>query len=558
MFKKVVFLLVLVVFFSFCVFPTRADELAEVEKQLAEVRALLDESKKSTEPLEANLNLIEAKINSAEAEIIQKEEDIASGEKDLVQQRELINKRARNYYKQSKSYLGNLLGVVLSKNLPEAMRTFFYQQQAIGRDRDIIIKTAFFIHKLEEDRTKLGLLKKELDQEKDYFATEVAKAKDYQSGLEKQIAELSAKQQQLVAERLASLNIPRSAGTSASGCSDDRGIDPGFSPKFAFFTYGVPNRIGLNQYGARGRAEAGQSAETILAAYYENFELKKDYSTDINITVSDYSWSGNIEDYVKRIYEMPESWHIEALKAQAVAARSYALAYTNNGGGSICASQNCQVFKPEEKGGQWSQAVEETRGWVMVQGDAPVKAWYSSTHGGYVLKSAEIGWSDTSWTKHATDTTSGGAGSFGDLQENAYDRSSPWFYCDWGYRSGHNNTAWLKSEELADIVNVILLARKDANLGDHLYQTDKPHPYGGELWNEDRVKQELKTRGTNPFGSISSIAVSVDFGSGKTTGISLSGDVGSVSFSGEEFKSWFNLRAPANIQIVGPLYNVEQ
>ena len=48
---------------------------------------------------------------------------------------------------------------------------------------------------------------------------------------------------------------------------------------------------------------------------------------------------------MKRIYEMPSSWGdqggMEALKAQAVAARSYALAR----GGSICATEACQVVK---------------------------------------------------------------------------------------------------------------------------------------------------------------------------------------------------------------------
>ncbi|KKU34644.1 MAG: hypothetical protein UX50_C0015G0016, partial [Candidatus Beckwithbacteria bacterium GW2011_GWA1_46_30] len=34
--------------------------------------------------------------------------------------------------------------------------------------------------------------------------------------------------------------------------------------------------------------------------------------------------------------------------------------------------------------------------------------------------------------------------------------------------------------------------------------------------------------------------------------------VDGVAFTGSEFKDWFNLRAPANIQIVGPLYNVER
>ncbi|MBI1919082.1 SpoIID/LytB domain-containing protein [Candidatus Microgenomates bacterium] len=411
---------------------------------------------------------------------------------------------------------------------------------------------------LENEEIKLAAAKKRLDEQAAELDKIVGGAKAYQAKLTSQIAQLTAQQQQILGQRLSGLNIPRSAGTGAPACVDDRDINPGFSPRLAFFTYGVPNRTGLNQYGANGRAKAGQNFEQILAAYYSSFELKKDYSTGITINVDGYG-AYSIEDYVKRIYEMPGSFHKEALKAQAIAARSYALAYTNNGQNSICTSEKCQVFKPEEKGGEWNAAVEETRGWVMVQGGNPVKAWYSSTHGGYILSTSELpGWSATSWTKHAVDTTTGNAGGFADLQSNAYDKDSPWFYCDWGSRSGYNKTAWLKPQEVADIVNIILLARADSGAKEHLYQTDKPHPYGGEVWNEDKVKSELKSRGIAPYNSVSDLSVGADFGSGKTTTVNVSGDGGSQSFSGQEFKDWFNLRAPANIQIVGPLYNIEK
>jgi peptidoglycan hydrolase-like amidase len=193
----------------------------------------------------------------------------------------------------------------------------------------------------------------------------------------------------------------------------------------------------------------------------------------------------------------------------------------------------------------------------MVQGGSAIKAWFSSTHGGYIFKSSEIGWSDTSWTKHASDFD-GSVSSFSDLSSKAFDRDSPWFYCDWGSRSNYNKTAWLREEELADVVNVVLLARADSSTQEHLYQTDKPHPYGGEVWNEDKVKEELKNRGISYFNRVDSGSVGADFSYGKTTSVNFSGDGGSVSFDGAEFKNFFNLRAPANIQIVGPLYNLEK
>ncbi|TSC65717.1 MAG: hypothetical protein CEO21_349, partial [Microgenomates group bacterium Gr01-1014_80] len=265
-----------------------------------------------------------------------------------------------------------------------------------------------------------------------------------------------------------------------------------------------------------------------------------------------------LEDYVLRIYEVPESWPMAALEAQAIAARSFALAYTNNGSGEICTSESCQVFQSNPKTGAWVQAVRNTEGLVMTSGGNPIKAWYASTHGGYIFSSAEVWGGSTAYTKHATDTTTGAAGSFETLQSSAYDRSSPWFYCDWGSRAQYNKTAWLKPEELADTVNTLLLVKADGGTSEHLYQTDKPNPAGTDNWDEGRVKQELRNRGLTPYNSVSDISISADFNSGVTNSVSISGDGGSQNFNGGDFKNRFNLRAPANLQIVGPLFNVER
>jgi hypothetical protein len=102
-----------------------------------------------------------------------------------------------------------------------------------------------------------------------------------------------------------------------------------------------------------------------------------------------------------------------------------------------------------------------------------------------------------------------------------------------------------------------MLAQKDSGTVNHLYQTDKPNPAGTDTWDASQVKQELQNRGGTPYNNVSGVSVSVDFGSGKVTNVSVSGDAGNNSFSGSDFKNYFDLRAPANIQIVGPLYNIE-
>jgi len=576
--RRLIFLIILTLLFTVSFFievpKSSSDELGDITKQIQDLTTSLNESIKATTPLESQLNSLKKQVDGIknrlsfiENDIVIKEKNINEGYKNLAKQELILNRAIRDFY--IKSYYNSPIWIFFSaSSVTDITQILAYQKAATNQDKAIITNIAITIQdlqtkkkSLENEKRQLSSLQLSLDEQSAKLDEVVSGAKKYQAGLSSKIAELSAKQQQILGQRLAGLNIPRSAGTAAPACIDDRDKDPGFSPRLAFFTYGVPNRTGLNQYGAYGRARANQDYSTILHAYY-NFDELKDIDVNTQIRVDNHG-TYSIEDYVKRIYEVPNSWGdnggMEALKAQAIAARSYAMVYTNNGTGSICDSQSCQVFQDGEKGGNWNTAVEATRGKVMTQGGQTIKAWYSSTHGGYAFPTSELpGWSATAWTKRVTDTTTGAVGSFGDLQSNAYDKDSPWFYCDWGSRSQYNKTAWLRPEEVADIANVILLARADSGTKEKLYQTDKPHPYGGEVWNEERVKSELRARNITPYNSVSDVSVSVDFAGGRVNSVTVSGDAGGSSFSGSEFKDWFNLRAPANIQIVGPLFNIER
>src|SRR5205823_1883376 len=77
---------------------------------------------------------------------------------------------------------------------------------------------------------------------------------------------------------------------------------------------------------------------------------------------------------------------IEALKAQAVAARTYIvrnMGQYKNEGFDICASDSCQVYMGQGVEQALStQAVTETRGMVATYKDLPINALYSSTCGG--------------------------------------------------------------------------------------------------------------------------------------------------------------------------------
>lgn len=516
-------------------------------------------NKKNLATLQSQLNNLNKRIAAMTTQLTIFAKNIREREESMAYTQKIFEEKTINNYRFIRTY--DPIIPFLAENASTAFRELIFQQKVVENDRQSIEAYAKDLDNLRKDKETLeknkidiAAVQKQVAERTSFLAKEVAKVDAY-------LATLTAKQQDFLAAKLESLGLSRSAYNMKGGCSSDINPfkSPGFSPAIAFFSFGVPNRVGLNQFGAKGRAETGQNAQTILSVYY-NADYTTGYNTGINIHVSGKNEFGqsfndtwNIEDYLKHLYEMPADWPTEALRAQAIAARSYALSYTNNGAGAICPSQQCQVVKKELNNASWQSVVDATRGIVLTAGGNPIKAWFSSTHGGYAYNSGDIGWSTTSWTKRMTDS-SGGIGGFPDLFNNAYDKNSPVFYCDWGSRASNNKTAWLTPSEIADVVNIMLLAKADSSTQSHLSQPDKPNPEGVETWDAGRVKSELSNRGTTPLDTVSNVSIGADFGTGRTTSVTIDGR----TLDGQEFKNYFNLRAPANIQIVGPLYNVEK
>ncbi len=105
-----------------------------------------------------------------------------------------------------------------------------------------------------------------------------------------------------------------------------------------------------------------------------------------------------LERYLLGLQEVPPAWPEEALKAQAVAARTYALWTLGQGrtgdaavyGYDICATVQCQVFSGADvvrtrDGDRWRAAVAATEGQVMLYDGEPILARYHSTSGGSTL-----------------------------------------------------------------------------------------------------------------------------------------------------------------------------
>ena len=245
------------------------------------------------------------------------------------------------------------------------------------------------------------------------------------------------------------------------------------------------------------------------------------------ISVSGYGSIDFETTYLYGIAEMPSSWNMEALKAQAVAARSYAYRY-KIAGTTICTTESCQVFrksKSDSPPAAWKQAVDETKGQVLED----VVTYYSSTSGGY---STTSGW----------DTTDGSGGS--NFFDKSYEKigGSPWAYKAW-YRKGYTASGdtcgqddpWLNNEEFTDIVNAAIVLK---NGSDDRVTSTSTSCWGGNPYSY----AELRSK-----GGVSSVStVSVIQGNGTTNEVVING---SIHLTGAEFKQGFNLRAPGYLMI---------
>ncbi len=104
-----------------------------------------------------------------------------------------------------------------------------------------------------------------------------------------------------------------------------------------------------------------------------------------------------LERYVQGVVgsELPASWNIEVKKAQAVAARSYAMARAarQDGPYALRSTTLDQVYRPGAVDAATVEAVEATRGLVLVQDDHLVEAYYHSTCGGHTENGAYV-WPD--------------------------------------------------------------------------------------------------------------------------------------------------------------------
>lgn len=117
----------------------------------------------------------------------------------------------------------------------------------------------------------------------------------------------------------------------------------------------------------------------------------------------------NLEEYLQGVIssEMPTQFPMDALRAQAVLARTYASKHLGKHrayGYDVCDSQNCQVYGGvSAESERANAAVESTLGKILRYQEQPIESVFSANCGGITQSSKEAGWSATPYLQPVSD-----------------------------------------------------------------------------------------------------------------------------------------------------------
>ena len=554
----------------------KEEEIDEKESLLSDVESKIASIANSNYSLSQKINMINSEISDLEDIISEKEQEIDDKleqidikQKDLSSKKVLLDDISSELYMESRYGFSHFL--ISNGNWDAFVENIFVKKNVISFLKDEIEKINSEFTNLAESKAELAKEKEDLDTEREeldesyqLLADEKAKLQRElnskyatKNSLSSEIEDLNDKvsqlQQALIAAR--SAGLVSTGGTT--GTEDGTAISQAPSGYFGVFSIGAyTHRNGMSQWGARARADAGQSYTQILNAYYPGKSLrtgtvvvngKSEAITD-DISVEGYGTLDFEAYYLMGIKEIPETWDMDVLKAQAIAARTFAVRHTTNGRTSICTTQSCQVFSTPLKTAAWKTAVEQTAGVILTNSDGtPALTQYAAVHGAWVNG---VGW----------DTVSGGGSNW---FVDAWEKKSgvTWFYKSW-YRYGTSSSGtncghspWFSPTEMVDLINSYKIKNGIGVKGSPDLSRLLPADYGlcpdrldyGRTDKDPYTSGELKSFLISPVQSIYSVSTSLS--NGLTNSVTFYTNAGNISMTGLQFKNIYNQIAPGHMRI---------
>lgn len=546
----------------------KKEEYESLSNKLDEIQDKKDQVSSTIKGFQNELNITQGEIDSLQADIDTIHAALDEITKNLIDRNQKLqnkidfrNKVIRNYSKRSitnsleiffannakavelNGFQYNSFTYMINKALnEEAVRLIYLLNSEIDSfEQDK--QTAQNLKKdLEVSQADLLALKADLDNRKAQAQGELGSLEDEEEDYSEELFDLASEIEELSSKQQAILNQKSGAENGSVGDYEPPSAktpDPPFSPAFAAFSYGAYTHYnGMSQYGAKGRADDGKDYKEIIKHYYKSDVTEKDDFPD-EISVQGYG-DLDFQYYLYGIAEMPSDWPEDALKAQAIAARTYAY----KTGKPICTTQSCQVFlksKADNPPSRWKEAVDDTEDMIIKEN---VSAQYSSTTGGYLNQS---GWDvKGSWPNDAYEKRAG----------------SPWFRKAWYTKSYNDNSncgrahPWLNEEELADILNAWRVWEKGSSSEKEHISPVTTSCWGGDPYSIDEMREKASKYGTS-YDEVTGIEATIG-NNGQTTEVKLSTNKGTVTVDGQTFKTVYNLRAPSYISIKSRLFDFEE
>jgi stage II sporulation protein D len=177
--------------------------------------------------------------------------------------------------------------------------------------------------------------------------------------------------------------------------------------------------VGMSQDGALGYAQHGASYQAILAHYYTGTTLgRAPANAVVRVLVGAKVEKLPLERYVRGVVsaEMPSSWPLAALEAQAIASRSYAL--TVHAGGSrfdVYSDTRSQVYEGvAAETAQTNSAIAATAGQIVLYDGEPATTYFFASSGGMTenIENAFLGSQPEPWLRGVADPYEGRSSSW--------------------------------------------------------------------------------------------------------------------------------------------------
>ena len=205
--SQIILIVLVVVFLFLCPFPlvqasncptTDYDcQLAEIQREIDALTPAHEHNKKELANLNNQIANLKKRIAGISTELNKLTSDIAQREEDLAYVREIFNQKASNHYKFIRTY--DPIAPFFLSNASQAFQSLSFRQRAADEDRKVMEQYAQDLLNLKNDKEALEKTKQslattqaKLDSQAKFLGGEVAKVESY-------IAELSAKQQELLA-----------------------------------------------------------------------------------------------------------------------------------------------------------------------------------------------------------------------------------------------------------------------------------------------------------------------------------------------------------------------